>query len=139
MLWQEATFRILIWISTGTVYGTLSIEAEKAELEVNVGNTISLTWKYVTGGQNYDAILWGKADDLGINFKKIYYFKRPRLAGVNKSASLDQNLASRIRFSGGSSLIISNVQLSDEGYYICEIRTSFITAKEKIYLTVYGE
>lgn len=127
-----------MYISTGTVDASLSIKAKNAQLEVNVGKTTSLMWTYNTGGQPYDAILWGKGDNQGINFQAIYYAKTPDEASPKKG-DLDSSLSPRVKISGGSSLVISDVKLSDEGFYICEIRTQFVTVKEKIFLRVYGE
>ena len=126
-------------ISTGTVNGDVTINAKKAQLEVNVGKAVSLIWSYNTGGEKYDAILWGKGDSKGINFDEIYYTKTPRQRSPVLNSDLPVDIISRVKITNGASLVISNAILSDEGYYICEIRTRFVTVKGKIYLKVYGK
>lgn len=130
------------FLSTGFVDSSVleaTIKTKKSLIEINVGKTASLEWSYNTGSEPYNAILWGKGNSKGTNFDVVYFSKTPNQGSPKKSSMLDTAIASRVKIVDGSTLVISDVKLSDEGFYVCEIRAQFLNVVGKIYLKVYGE
>ncbi|XP_032243017.2 tyrosine-protein phosphatase Lar isoform X2 [Nematostella vectensis] len=104
-------------------------------VQANVGQTVSLVWRYDMKGQDYDSLLWGKADEKN-NFQSIFFIKTPAEAMPVLQKSVPPSFLGRIRIKDRATLEITNVQLSDEGNYVCELRTLFMMIKAKINLIV---
>lgn len=128
-----------VWFTTGTVDADISLKADKIVAEVNVGNQVSLVWRYDTDQQNYEAIIWGKGDSKGINFETVYFTKTPQQRSPVLYSKIPADIGARVRIINQATLVISKAKYSDRGYYICEVRSDFVTLKKKIFLEVYGK
>lgn len=132
-------FILVCLITTGTVDAEITLKADKIRAEVNVGNRVSLVWKYDTDQQNYEAVIWGKGDSNGINFQTVYFTKTPQQRSPVLYKTVPADIGARVKITNRATLVISNAKYSDRGYYICEVRSDFVTLKKKIYLEVYGK
>ncbi|XP_031554998.1 receptor-type tyrosine-protein phosphatase F-like isoform X2 [Actinia tenebrosa] len=128
---------LALFIHLGKVDADITVKADKSLAEVNVGRQVSLVWSYDTDQQPYEAVLWGKGDSRGINFEDIYFIKTPQQRTPVLDTKISPDTASRVKITNRATLVISNAKYTDRGYYICEVRSDFVTLKKKIFLEVY--
>ena len=107
-------------------------------VSVNVRQNVTLRWTYeISAGESY-AILWGTSSE-GTSIRDILLKKESAQATAEPVETIPVKYAGRVKIIHQASLFIARVDLSDEGFYICQINGAFVTLRKKINLTVIGE
>lgn len=108
---------------------------------MNVRQNASLHWTFeIDEGERY-RILWatGTVDNAGtLRMKDVLFSKTERQATATPSSKMPPRYARRVKILPPATLFIQRVDLSDEGFYICEITTAFRAIRKDINLTVIG-
>lgn len=111
--------------------------ASKDVVTVNVRQNVTLRWSYeIAAGESYD-IWWGTSHG-GTTIKDVLFRKSASQAVAQPSSAMPAKYVGRVKIVSQASLFIRRVDLSDEGFYVCQINGDFITLRKKINLTVIG-
>lgn len=90
----------------------------------------------MSSGEEY-TILWGTSSG-GSSFGEVLFTKNERQATAQPSSKMPSKYAGRVKIIQQATLFIQRVDLSDEGFYICQINGQFVTLKKEINLIVLG-
>ena len=122
------------FLSLGVAVSAFRLAKSKDVVKVNERQNASLQWSYeVDAGENY-SILWGTSQD-GVNVQhKLYTRQKGQTA--QRSAQMPTKFVDRVKIIKQATLFIQRVNLSDEGYYMCQISGEFLTNREPIRLEV---
>lgn len=105
---------------------------------MNVRQNVTLRWTYeISAGETY-TILWGTSNE-GTSIRDILFKKESAQATAEPVRTMPAKYSGRVKIIQQASLFIQRVDLSDEGFYICQINGAFVTLRKKINLTVIGE
>ena len=126
-------------LSAGQVHGkSVELTPDKSLVEVNVGTNATLIWRYtVKRNVNY-GILWGIREQNSDNIRPDGVLFSQDKDEKAQLRSVPAAYAGRVFITDQASLVITDVRLSDEGRYICEISTTFLTVKKTIQLRIVG-
>ena len=114
------------------------MSAGKEVVTVNVRQNVTLRWTYeISAGESY-AILWGTSNE-GTSIRDVLLKKKSAQATAEPVKTIPVKYAGRVKITHQASLFIARVDLSDEGFYICQLNGAFVTLRKKIKLTVIGE
>lgn len=114
------------------------MSASEEVVSVNVRQNVTLRWTYeISAGETY-TILWGTSNE-GISIRDILFTKESAQATAEPGRTMPAKYSGRVKIIRQASLFIQRVDLSDEGFYICQINGAFVTLRKKIKLTVIGE
>ncbi|XP_068677246.1 receptor-type tyrosine-protein phosphatase S-like isoform X2 [Montipora foliosa] len=123
--------------SIGVAVRAFKLTARRNVITVNVRQNATLQWTYeVSPGETYQ-ILWGKGDgDGGKKMGDVLFRKRSSEPTAQPSPQMPAKYANRVKILGKASLFIQRVDLSDAGFYLCQINGDFVTLRKEINLTV---
>lgn len=123
--------------SIGVAVRAFKLTASRNVITVNVRQNVTLQWTYeVSPGERYQ-ILWGKGDgDGGKKMGDVLFRKRSSQPTAQPSPQMPAKYANRVKILGKASLFIQQVDLSDAGFYLCQINGDFVTLRKEINLTV---
>lgn len=112
---------------------------------MNVRQDVALNWTLQIKPGEKHRILCGTStsglDGSTPTMKETLFVKSRDEDTPRASPEMPQRFAGRVKLSRQSqfiTLLIERVDLSDEGFYMCEVGTLFVTAREKIHLFVIG-
>ena len=127
-------FDPVYFLSLGVAVSAFRLTKSKDVVKVNVRQNASLQWTYeVDAGESY-SIVWGTSQD-GVNVQHKLY---TRIKGqtAQRSAQMPTKFVDRVKIIKQATLFIQRVDLSDEGYYMCQISGEFLTNRIPIRLEV---
>lgn len=130
-------FDPVYFLSLGVAVSAFRLTKSKDVVKVNVRQNASLQWTYeVDAGESY-SIVWGTSQD-GVNVQHKLY---TRIKGqtAQRWSQMPTKFVDRVKIIKQATLFIQRVDLSDEGYYMCQISGEFLTNREPIRLEVIGE
>ncbi|XP_020629762.1 uncharacterized protein LOC110066853 [Orbicella faveolata] len=126
---------------SGVSVRALKLTAAEDKVSVNVRQNASLHWTFhINKGETY-RILWATStvDASGTpRMKDVLFSKTEKQATATPSSKMPPRYARRVKILPPATLFIQRVDLSDEGFYICEITTAFRAIRKAINLTVIG-
>lgn len=136
-VWVFQGLILILFLSLGVAVSAFRLTKRQDVVKVNVRQNASLQWNYeVDAGESY-SIVWGTSQD-GVNVQHKLY---TRIKGQTalRSAKIPTKFVDRVKIIKQATLFIQRVDLSDEGYYMCQISGEFLTNREPIRLEVIGE
>lgn len=137
----ELNCMICSLLSAGVSVRALKLTAAEDKVSVNVRQNASLHWTFhINKGETY-RILWATStvDAAGTpRMKDVLFSKTEKQAIATPSSKMPPRYARRVKILPPATLFIQRVDLSDEGFYICEITTAFRAIRKAINLSVIG-
>lgn len=116
------------------------------KVSVNVRQDVSLNWTLeIKPGEKLLIVCGTSTSGLEGStprLKDVLFVKRKFQDKPQPSDEMPSKFSGRVHMIWQSqtiSLTIKRVDLSDEGFYMCEVSTLFVTAREKISLEVIGK
>ena len=112
---------------------------------MNVRQDVSLNWTLQINSGGKPFILCGTSTDgldEPLRIKDTLFVKRGDQDKPRPYDGMPSKFSGRVNMIWQRqtiSLSIQRVDLSDEGFYMCEVSTLFVTAREKIFLQVIGK
>lgn len=138
----------LAWLSgLAVIFIGVSVRAQKLtavkdKVSVNVRQDVSLNWTLQINSGGKPFILCGTSTDgldEPLRIKDTLFFKREDQDKPRPYDGMPSKFSGRVNMIWQRqtiSLSIQRVDLSDEGFYMCEVSTLFVTDREKIFLQV---